>query len=343
MPDRRRSLRAPRRIIVSRTDRIGDVVLTFPLLGLLRERWPDAEICFLGRRQVSPVVGSCVHVDRFVEWRLDRPTSTVEGAAALRALDADVILHLFPSRPIAAAARAAGIPRRIGTNRRWYHWLSCTELVNLGRGHSVLHEAQLNVLLASPLLGRTEYSLAALVPYFGFTRTKPLDARWAALLAPSLFNLILVPMTGGSVPAWRLESYGALIDALSPECYRVFVAGTAEEGAVLRPWLSAMAARVTDVTGQSLEDLISFVGAADGLLAASTGPLHIAAALGIRTLGLFPPHAARPLRRWGPLGARAEVLVAPPATTSAARAYGIEGIGVSDVLAVLERWATGRR
>lgn len=342
MPDRSGSWRAPHRIVVSRTDRIGDVVLAFPLLGLLRERFPDAEICFLGRRQVAPVVAACVHADRFVEWRLDSRIPADEEAAALRSLDADVILHLLPRRSIAAAARAAGIPRRIGTNRRWYHWLSCNDLVNLSRGHSGLHEAQLNVLLAAPLLGRTNHALSTLVSHIGFTRPRPLTARWSALLDQSRFNVILVPLTGGSVPAWPLESYGALIDGLSPERYRVFVAGSPADGDVLRTWLTSMTTRVTDLTGQSLEDLIAFVAAADGLVAASTGPLHIAAALGVRALGLYPPQAARPLHRWGPLGTRAEVLTAPPTTTSADPAYAIAGIDVSAVRAVLERWAAAK-
>ncbi len=328
---------------MSRTDRIGDVVLTFPLLGLLRERFPDAEICFLGRRYVAPVVAACVHADRFVEWRFDSPTPAAEGAAALRSLDADVILHLLPHRPIAAAARDAGIPRRIGTNRRWYHWLSCNDLVNVSRAHSGLHEAQLNVLVAEPLLGRTNHALSTLVSYVGFTRPRPLDPRWSALLDQSRFNVILVPLTGGSVPAWPLESYRALIDALAPGRYRVFIAGSADESVVLRPWIASMTTSVTDLTAQSLEDLISFIAAADGLVAASTGPLHLAAALGVRALGLYPPHAARPLRRWGPLGARAEVIAAPRAAPAAGPAYAIAGISVRDVLTVIERWASAKR
>ena len=55
--------------------------------------------------------------------------------------------------------------------------------------------------------------------------------------------------------------------------------------------------------------MISFLNHADGLVAASTGPLHIAAALGKHALGIYPP--IRPMHpgRWAPLGERAEFAV----------------------------------
>jgi heptosyltransferase-3 len=59
----------------------------------------------------------------------------------------------------------------------------------------------------------------------------------------------------------------------------------------------------------ALPEFIAFIAAADGLVAGSTGPLHLAAALGRHALGLYPP--IRPMHpgRWGPLGPHAEYLV----------------------------------
>ena len=68
--------------------------------------------------------------------------------------------------------------------------------------------------------------------------------------------------------------------------------------------------RITDLTGKmNLSQLMSFIAACDGLVAASTGPLHLAAALGIRAVGIYPP--IRPMHpgRWAPLGRNATYLV----------------------------------
>jgi ADP-heptose:LPS heptosyltransferase len=58
-----------------------------------------------------------------------------------------------------------------------------------------------------------------------------------------------------------------------------------------------------------LGGLMAFIAAADALIAASTGPLHIASALGIKAIGLYPP--IRPMHpgRWAPLGKKAVYLV----------------------------------
>jgi ADP-heptose:LPS heptosyltransferase len=59
----------------------------------------------------------------------------------------------------------------------------------------------------------------------------------------------------------------------------------------------------------SLENFIKFIGLADGLVAASTGPLHIASALGKHAIGLYAP--MRPIHpgRWSPIGINARALV----------------------------------
>ncbi len=67
---------------------------------------------------------------------------------------------------------------------------------------------------------------------------------------------------------------------------------------------------VVDLTGKvSLAELVAVISHADGLVACSTGPLHIAAAMGKRTVGIYPP--IRPMHpgRWGPVGPRASYLV----------------------------------
>ncbi|MFI5206990.1 MAG: glycosyltransferase family 9 protein [Gemmatimonadales bacterium] len=333
---------APRRIVVSRVDGRGDVVMTLPLMGLLRERWPDTELCFLGGHHAAPIVGACGNVDRFAEW----PSDPADGAGrveALAALDADVIVHAGPCREVAWAARRARIPRRLGTNRRLYHWLTCTDLVNVGRAHSGLHEAQLNVRTAALFLARTDFAVSDLAPKIGLTRVKPLAAKLAVLVDPTRFNLVVQPMTGGSLPAWPLSRYTALTLALPPHRYQVFVTGSSEERQVLRPWLAQLPAHVTDLTGLSLEELMSFVREADGFVGACTGPLHIAAALGIRTLGLYPARSTRAVRRWWPLGDRVDVITAPAPASSADAHYAIDGISVAAVVGVIARWCAEKR
>ena len=138
----------PKHIIISRTDAIGDVVLTLPLAYYLKQKFPAAKITWLGRTYTQTVIKTCSYIDNFVnsdEWNL---THTDAVSNVLKALNADAIIHVFPNKHLAKAAKLAGIKIRIGTSHRLYHWLTCNQLVNLGRKNSPLHEAQLNISLA---------------------------------------------------------------------------------------------------------------------------------------------------------------------------------------------------
>ena len=60
---------------------------------------------------------------------------------------------------------------------------------------------------------------------------------------------------------------------------------------------------VTDVTGKfDLESFIGFIEKCDGLVACSTGPLHIASSAGIKCIGLYPSKRPMHAGRWCPIG-----------------------------------------
>ena len=295
--------------IISRTDAIGDVVLTLPVAGVLRSLYPDARILFLGRSYTEDIIKACGHIDGFLNWDEWRDLPAGEAARAMAATGADCIIHVFQDAAIARIARKARIAERIGTTNRIHHWRYCNILVRLSRRNSIYHEAQLNLRLLVPLGGRSEYSLEEISGYYGLTRLVGLSPEMEGMLDPERFNLILQPKSRGSAREWGLENFRRLVGLLPRERFKVFVSGTAAEGKQLAPLLSEYPF-VTDLTGRlTLGQLITFISKADGLIAASTGPLHLAAALGIHALGIYPP--IRPMHpgRWAPVGRRAKVFV----------------------------------
>jgi heptosyltransferase III len=79
---------------------------------------------------------------------------------------------------------------------------------------------------------------------------------------------------------------------------------------MIKPFLIDRFPEAVNLTGKlSLDELMAFISTIDGVLAASTGPLHIAAALGKHAIGLYAP--MRPIHpgRWAPLGENADYLV----------------------------------
>ncbi len=329
-------MNAPRTIVLSRADSIGDVMLTLPLAGLLKERFPGVRIIFLGRRYTLPVLRCCARVDEAVALEDLGPDPT----GHIRSWNAEAIVHVFPHREVARWAKAAGIPLRIGTSHRWWHWLTCNARVGFSRRKSALHEAQLNVKLLAPLGIEGVPSLGDLSTASGFAAPPP-DATVSALLAPGRKRVILHPHSKGSAVEWGLENFAALIHLLDPRRWQVIVTGTTAEADRYRGALPLDLPHVMDAGGRlSLDQLVMLIGAGDALVAASTGPLHIAAACGRRAIGLYSMR--RPIHpgRWAPVGADAHALVHDPACERCARGEAcdcITRIAPERVLDLLER------
>jgi ADP-heptose:LPS heptosyltransferase len=152
-------------------------------------------------------------------------------------------------------------------------------------------------------------TLSEIPAYYGLTNIRPLTDEFAQLLSPKRFNLILHPKTKGSAREWGIGNFSKLVEILPEQYYKIFITGTREEGRQISSFLRQYGHRLVDLTGRmELSELISFIRAADGLVAASTGPLHIAAALGRFALGLYAPMRPIHAGRWGPVGKYADYL-----------------------------------
>lgn len=300
----------PQRIIISRTDAIGDVVLTLPLAGRIKEVFPNAQLLFLGKTYTRAAIDCCSAIDEFVNYDTFEKETETEQAAFLKSLNADVIIHVYPRKSISKAAKDAGVPMRIGTRNRVYHWTTCNRLVTLSRKNSGIHEALLNMVLLKPLGIDATLKEDELFSLFSFDKIPELETEFKNFIQPGKINLILHPKSHGSAREWSLEHFEELIKSLPAEQFQLFITGGEREKEMLEYWVKDLPPHVKDVTGRfTLPELIAFIQRCDGVIAASTGPLHIAAALGKFALGLYPPIQPMDPSRWAPIGKRATYLV----------------------------------
>jgi ADP-heptose:LPS heptosyltransferase len=288
-------------------------VLTLPMAGYIKEYFPQSKIYFLGRTYTKEIIALSKHVDEFLNYDEVEKAGESGGIEMIKKIKADVFIHVFPKKEIAVLAKKAEIPFRVGTTNRLYHWFTCNKLIRLSRKNSPLHEAQLNMKLFSLFNIPADIELKRVKDFYGLTRIPVLDAAYASWMDPSKINVILHPKSKGSAREWGLENFSKLISLLPKDKFKIFISGTKEDGEKTQDLISKHP-DVTDLTGKlSLQQFIAFIAKADALVAASTGPLHIAAALGKRAIGLFS--SRRPIHpgRWMPLGERAVALVHDPA------------------------------
>ncbi len=290
------------RILICRTDNIGDVVLTLPITALMKRLNPSVKISLICRSYAAPIVRFCKTVDEVVEVE-----KIPDLVAYMRDAKFDTVVFSQPDEKLAAAAFKAGIPNRIGHLRYRYNWVYCNRRMYFSMGSSRRHEAQLNFALLKPMGIDIIPDRVAIPQLYQFD--VPSDSRISEMLAPHAFNLIFHPKSNGHGREWPIANYLALAKLLAEKepGVRIWVTGRDEESKWLQQHCPELLqqANVSNICGKfSLEELTILIKAADGLIASGTGPLHISAAIGQNTLGMFPPTRTMFPERWGTLGER---------------------------------------
>jgi ADP-heptose:LPS heptosyltransferase len=113
---------------------------------------------------------------------------------------------------------------------------------------------------------------------------------------------VLHPGSGGSARDWRPERFGELARRLSQNNVRVVVTGSGEEQRLVQTVVKGSEGAAIPLAGKlSLAELGALLERAGLLVANSTGPLHLAAAVGTAVIGFYPPIPQCSSRRWGPL------------------------------------------
>lgn len=293
----------PKHIIISRTDSIGDVIVTLPLAAFLKEYDSTITIYFIGTSYTKSIIEACPHVDVF----LDRADIIEYGLS--KNIPAEAILFVFPDKELEKKI-GKKVPVRVGTANRWYHWLYLNKRISFSRKKSNLHESQLNFNLLSPWFEHPIPTLGK-IKTFTLLKVQSDTALKSVLNASAKKHIIFHTKSKGSAREWPLTHYHQLAKLLAPLQYQVYISGTAAEGKLIHEQCPEifLGENVTDITGKfSLNAFIEFINICDATVACSTGPLHISAALNKQSIGIYPPLKPMHAGRWGPLGSNSIVL-----------------------------------
>ena len=296
-----------KRVIISRTDSIGDVLLTLPIVAWLKEKYPAITILFLGKGYTKSIVEGYALVDEFIDWNDYQGAAKKEQVLLFSKLRADAIIHVFAQKEIATLAKKTKIKTRVGTSHRLFHLWTCTDRINFTRRKSKLHESQLNHALLKP------FGLVDL-PSLEKVKATTVNFHIPEIQLPKAFVLdeeytIFHPKSQGSAKEWPVESYFEAALILANKGQKVVFTGTDSEGESFRNQLPTHE-NILDSTGKlSLEQLMVLIQKARNLVACSTGPLHIAAYSGINTIGLYSPRVPIHPGRWSALGKKVNILV----------------------------------
>lgn len=133
------------KILISRTDELGDVILTLPLARAIKERRPDIELAFLVRPYISHLVDRIPEIDRTF-------TLPVNGKIRpmLKEYRPDAIIFAHADLKLATEAFRSKIDVRIGPGYRLFSSLF-TRWVYDRRSRGGSHEAEFELNMIEPL------------------------------------------------------------------------------------------------------------------------------------------------------------------------------------------------
>ena len=300
-----------KKFLISRTDNIGDLVLTLPLAGFLKQNFPDIQIAYLVKDYTKPIADSYKYIDEVYSIdKINEETKEKERIKLINSIDADVIIFVYPDREVMSLVAKSNISRRIATSHRTYSWRYASNLVNFSRKNSYLHEAQLNFLLLKPLQIDYLPSINELLQWYGKDKfyIKPIPKDLINDFAISPYRPIIIhPGSMGSAPNLSPQHFLDLTNKLVELGENIYITGNEKEGLLWQPYFDKL--NVKTLFGSlNLYELISIISKAKAVIASSTGPLHIAAALDTNAIGLYVPIGTYAPHRWSPIGKNAKVL-----------------------------------
>ena len=135
------------KILLVRTDNIGDLVVTLPMIELIKQDNPGHEVWFMVQDYASAVMDAAPGVDGWLSWTRLSKLPPKEAAQEIKAQKFDMAIVVHPNRHASRLLWRARVPKRLGTYRRLYHLLHCNVWVNLARHGSQMHEGLMNTKL----------------------------------------------------------------------------------------------------------------------------------------------------------------------------------------------------
>ncbi len=293
----------PKNILIVRSDRIGDVVLSLPMAEIIKKHYPNCKVTYLVRSYTESLVKDHPFIDKVLV--LKEKNQRIKFFSNIRQITAnkfDYSIIVYPTILISLIIFFSGIKQRIGTGYRWYSFLF--NMKNFThRKFAEKHEIEFNIDLLKKL------GIDENISKDNVTFNLQINAESKRFVDKVLFEsgvdrskklIIVHPGSGGSAEDLPVLKYKELLNMFNSEPnVQIILTGSKFEFNLCEEL--KVNNSIKNFAGKfNLSELIALIGYCDVFISNSTGPLHIAAALGKYVIGFYPKILACSAKRWGP-------------------------------------------
>jgi len=307
----------PAKIVIMRTDRIGEVLLSTVLIDGIKKLYPDAEISFVtseyskdilsGREDIAEVI--IADTRKNSNWLL----AAVKLAVILRKRHFDQSIVLNAHKILHLASFLSGIPVRIGYRRKWSVFLNKTIEDEREKGEK--HEAEYAMDFAR-ILGLKDFHQPfprLVCENDSKEKVKKLFEKNGIELSQDL--IVIHPASSNPAKMWKKTRYAELIKKLksSLKC-EIIVVGSAEEHSLAEEVINKSGKKVFNFCGKlELKELTALLKNANLFIGNDSGPMHMAAALDVPVIAIFGRNIpGTGPKRWRPYGEKHTVFHKDP-------------------------------
>lgn len=294
----------PRNILIVRTDRIGDVVLTLPIAQIIKKHFPDSRITILLREYTKSLASNNPFVDEIITLKAENGnqlSTLIKNIGQLKN-KYDTSIAASPSFTIALILFFSKIKMRIGSGYRWYSFLFNKRIYE-HRKSGEKHELEYNMRMLRTIGINEDVSEKNVSFYLHISKE---SEQYADKLLKSLSVdekekiIICHPGSGGSAVDLPVTKFKELVMMLAHKLkYNILITGSDKEQKLCEQLI--VNDKTKNAAGKmNLEQLTAVINKSELVIANSTGPIHIAAALGKKVVGFYPKIPSCSPRRWGP-------------------------------------------
>lgn len=292
------------RIIISRTDKIGDLVLSIPSFYMARKMYPESCIAVLVRNYNAGIVRNLPFIDDVLVTD-DDFSDLKKRMASFRA---DVFAALYSDMLTIKAAFASGAPFRTGPLSKPLSWFIYNKGIIQKRSRSVKNEAEYNldiIKTLNPTLFAERYEIGGRIVCAKENITHAEE--YLAKNGVKGKYIIMHPFAGGSAKNLTETEYALLADKTAARLMAgSFLIMTASESDFDR--LAALKNKITAKNvliyknGVDILDLAALIEKAEVYVGGSTGPSHIAGNMRKKAVLIYPAKKSQSPVRWGLFG-----------------------------------------
>jgi len=299
------------KILVIRNDKIGDLILTLPSLEAIRKSYPDAHLSVLVQTYTQEILFHHPDVDEVI---IDERKDFFELVKKIKNKKFDLAIVLYPSWRNALLCLLSRIPLRVGTGYKPVGILF-NKKVYVHRTKIMRHETDYCLKLVESIGVKPQETKEVKI------YIKDEDKKYGQRILEEyqLLNskpiIGIHPGCGGSALNWTPTNYAKIIDEIALKYQvKVIITGTDRDKDLVNKILfNTKSQNFINLVGKtySLGQLMGLLSFYHLLIAPSTGPLHLARAIGTKIIGLFPPLLAMSPLKWQPLGKGHQILLLP--------------------------------